>query len=408
MNSGYSQFVRDNLPFLATGVLLSLLSCFGQTFFISIFGGEIRTAFGLTNGDWGTIYMIGTGASAVLMVWAGGLADKFRVRSLGVFVTIALALACLAMSFNTSAALLVIVIFLLRFLGQGMLAHVSVVAMSRWFIAARGRALAIAGLGFMAGEATLPLLMVWLKSVVDWRILWLVFAIICLGAASLLYSLLRLERTPQAETEKSASSGLLDRHWTRNQAIRHKLFWLMVPAVVFFPAFGTVFWFQQVVFAEAKGWSHLALVSVFPLGTAMLGISSIVYGWAIDRWGATKLLPFYILPYIVAFVLHWASSSLLITGLAVILMGFAGGGHGTVVAASWSEFYGTRHIGSIKATTAALMVFGSAIGPGISGWLLDSGIGIETQMLGYAACFVFAAATQWAAARFAQRLTVTP
>ena len=404
MTTGYIQFIRDNTPFLATGVLLSLLSCFGQTFFISIFGGEIRTEFALTNGDWGLIYMIGTGASAVVMVWAGGLADMFRVRSLGVVVAVALAAACTAMSINTSATLLVLVIFALRFLGQGMLAHVSVVAMTRWFIATRGRALAIAGLGFMAGEATLPLLMVWLKTLVEWRTLWIWFAAICLIAGFVLYHLLRLERTPHAEAAEDSAAGLLGRHWTRAQAIGHPLFWLMVPAVVFFSAFGTVFWFQQVPFAEAKGWSHLALVAVFPLGTIMLGVSSIIYGWAIDRFGAIQLLPFYILPYVAAFILHWASGSLLVTGLAVVLMGLAGGGHATLIAACWAEFYGTRYIGSIKAAAAALMVLGSALGPGISGVMIDAGIGIEVQMLGFAGCFVVAAILQTAASRMAQRL----
>uniref|UniRef100_UPI0030EC7132 hypothetical protein n=1 Tax=Yoonia sp. GPGPB17 TaxID=3026147 RepID=UPI0030EC7132 len=68
--TGYLRFIRENVPFLATGALLSFLSSFGQTFFISIFGGEIRAAYGLSNGDWGLIYMVGTGASALLMVFA--------------------------------------------------------------------------------------------------------------------------------------------------------------------------------------------------------------------------------------------------------------------------------------------------------------------------------------------------
>jgi len=38
-----------------------------------------------------------------------------------------------------------------------------------------------------------------------------------------------------------------------------------------------------------------------------------------------------------------------------------------------------------------LMVLGSAIGPGLSGWLIDRGVGFETQMLGYAATFLIAA-----------------
>lgn len=389
--TGYLRFIRENLPFLGAGVLLSFLSSFGQTFFIAIFGGEIREAYGLSNGDWGLIYMIGTGASAIVMVFAGSLADHFRVRTLGIAVVLMLASACLFMAFNAVAALLPFVIFALRFTGQGMTSHVYAVAMSRWFVATRGRALAVAAFGFMIGEATLPLTLVWLKSFIDWRTLWICFAVFCVLSCFVLYRLLRLERTPQAMAETSFSTGMNGKHWTRKDALRHPLFWAMIPAVMSFSGFGTAFWFHQVHFAEIKGWSHLALVSVFPLGTLALSMSTIGYGWAIDRFGATRLLPFYLIPYVIAFILHWYAPSLGWTALAVILMGTAGGGQSTLLNACWAEFYGTKHIGAIKSAAAALMVLGSAIGPGLSGWLIDIGVGFEVQMLGYAAMFAFAA-----------------
>ncbi len=389
--TGYLTFIRENVPFLATGALLSFLSSFGQTFFISIFGGEIREAYGLSNGDWGLIYMVGTGASAILMVFAGGLADRFRVRTLGIVVILMLASASLFMAFNTVAALLPLVIFALRFTGQGMTTHVAVVAMSRWFVAARGRALAVAAFGFMLGEATLPLTMVWLKSFIAWRTLWVYFAVFCVLSCLVLYRLLRLERTPQSMVETTQAAGIGGKHWTRAEALRHPLFWSLVPAVMSFSGFGTAFWFHQVHFAEIKGWPHLALVSVFPLGTLALSLSTIGYGWAIDRFGAIRLLPIYLIPLIVAFVLNWYAPSLVWTAIAVMLMGIAGGGQATLLNACWAEFYGTRHIGAIKSVAAALMVLGSAIGPGLSGWMIDRGIGFEEQLLGYAAVFAFAA-----------------
>ena len=388
MNTGYIAFIRTNAPFLATGALLSFLSSFGQTYFIAIFGGEIRSEFGLSNGDWGFIYMIGTSASAFCMLFAGGLADRFRVRSLGIAVLILLALACTAMAINTSAMLLVAVIFALRFTGQGMTSHVAVVAMSRWFVATRGRALAVAALGFMVGEATMPLIMVWLKSMIDWRTLWIFFAIFVLLMIPVLRALLRLERTPQSAAEEDQSTGLGGKHWTRADVLRNPIFWMMAPAVMSVSGFGTAFWFHQVHFAEVKGWSHLSLVAVFPLGTATLALSTIIFGWAIDKLGAIRLLPFYLIPYVLAFILHWYAPSLWWTALAVILMGISGGGQATLLNACWAEFYGTRNLGSIKAAVTALMVLGSAIGPGLSGWLIDIGVGYEQQMLGYAAAFV--------------------
>ena len=396
-------FLRDNAPFLATGALLAFLSSFGQTFFISIFGGEIRTQFGLTNGDWGLIYMAGTGLSAVAMVFAGGLADRFRVRVLGVAVVALLALACLSMAFNPWAATLPLVIFALRFTGQGMTSHVATVAMVRWFVAARGRALAVATMGFMAAEALMPITFVWLKQHVEWHHLWVGAALFCLACTPILHRLLRLERTPQSAAIASATLGMNGQHWTRAQALRHPLFWALIPAMMFFPAFGTAFWFHQVHFAAVKGWDHLSLVAVFPLGTLTFGLFTILYGWAIDRFGAARLLPIYLLPLVAAFALHAYAPSIAWTAAGVVLMGVAGGGQATIPNAVWAEFYGTQHIGSIKAAVAAVMVLGSAIGPGLTGWLIDLGIGFETQLYAIAASFIFAVLVMLVPLRNARR-----
>lgn len=390
MKTSTLAFIHNNAPFLATGALLSFLSSFGQTFFISIFGGEIRAEFGLNNGDWGLIYMVGTGLSAIVMVFAGSLADMFRVRILGVMVIALLALACLAMAFNPWAAALPIVIFALRFTGQGMTSHVATVAMVRWFVAARGRALAVATMGFMAAEALMPISFVWLKQHFEWQHLWVAAALFCFACMPLLHRLLRLERTPQSAVANSAMVGMNGQHWTRAQAFRHPLFWSLTPAMMFFPAFGTAFWFHQVHFAALKGWDHLALVAVFPLGTLTFGLFTVIYGWAIDRFGAARLLPIYLIPLVLAFALHAFAPGIAWTAAGVVLMGMAGGGQATIPNAVWAEFYGTQHIGAIKSAVAAVMVLGSAIGPGLTGWLIDAGIGFETQLYGFSASFAFA------------------
>ena len=384
----YFQFIRENLSFLAAGFLLSFISGLGQTYFISIFGAEIRNEFGLTNGDWGLIYMVSTGLSAIVMVYAGTLADKYRVRSLSVLVLGLLALGCVALATASTLPMLAMVIFLLRFAGQGMAGHMAIVAMSRWFVATRGRAIAIASLGFMFGEATMPITLVWLKEFVHWQTLWWSFAAFTILMVPVIWLLLTQERTPSSVAKETEAFGLGGRQWTRRDAISHRLFWLMVPGVAFFPAFGTAFWFHQAHFAQIKGWTHLELVSVFPLGTVALAISTVAYGWLIDRVGAIRLLPFFLAPLVVAFVLHWAATSVATTALAVILMGVSGGGQATVLAACWSEFYGTRYIGSIKAAAAAVMVAGSAVGPGLTGLLIDMGFSFEIQQLGVAILFL--------------------
>ncbi|AXI56605.1 MFS transporter [Sulfitobacter sp. JL08] len=381
-------FLRLNAPWLAAGGLLTFLSSFGQTFFISIFAGEIRSEFGLSHGEWGGIYSLGTTTSAIVMIWAGALTDRFRVRGLGALILLALAGACIAMASVKAAWALVFVIFALRFTGQGMTSHIAVVAMARWFVATRGRALAIATLGFSVGEALLPVLFVALMAFVDWRVLWIIAAIIALAGIPVLSLLLRNERTPQSMAHENPSLGMFRRHWTRNQTLRHPLFWFMVPALLGPSAFGTALFFHQVHYAEIKGWEHVQLVSLFPLYT-LFGIGSmLISGWALDRFGTPRLMPFFQLPMVLAFVAFGMTTSISGALIGFFFMALTTGANSTLPNAFWAEFYGTQNIGSIKAMAAAVMVFGSAIGPGITGVLIDLGMGWDTQMVAIAAYFV--------------------
>ena len=52
-------------------------------------------------------------------------------------------------------------------------------------------------------------------------------------------------------------------------------------------------------------------------------------------------------------------------------------------AAFWAEYYGTSHLGAIKSLASALMILGSAIGPGITGMLIDFGFDFSQQMIGF-------------------------
>ncbi|WP_417205898.1 MFS transporter [Antarctobacter sp.] len=392
---GVFRFLAENARWLAAGALLTFLSSFGQTFFISIFAGEIRAEFGLSHGQWGGIYTIGTSASAALMIWAGALTDRFRTRAIGAVVLLFLAASCLFMALNTWAALLPFVIFALRFCGQGMASHIAVVSMSRWFVATRGKALSVAGLGFALGEAALPFSFVLLMLVVDWRFLWIAVACASLLAIPLLLRLLTRERTPQSHAETDHSVGMEHRHWRRPEVLRHYLFWFMVPALLGPPAFNTAFFFQQVHFAEVKGWTHLELAALFPVYTAAAVGAMVVAGGLLDRLGTGRLIPWSQLPMFVGFLCFALGGSLGWTLVGLLFVAMTTGATQTLPNAFWAEFYGTRSLGAIKAMAAAVMVLGSAIGPGITGYLIDFGVGIETQYIWVAVYFLFTSAMMW-------------
>jgi len=389
------QFIRANGPFLAAGALLAFSSSFGQTFLISVFAGVIREEFSLSHGEWGGIYTIGTFASAVVMIWAGVLTDHFRARALGAVVLVMLALACVMVALAPAAWSLPFVIFALRFAGQGMTTHIAVVAMARWFVASRGKALSIASLGIAAGEALLPLAAVSMLGVVPWRWLWVSFAVFLVLMVPVLARLLRMERTPQSVAAESQAVGMKGWHWTRKQALRHWLFWLMVPSILAPSAWSTAFFFQQVHLAQTKGWTHVQLVALFPLYTAVSVTAMLASGWVIDRVGTARLMPVFLLPMGAGFVVIGLTDGLAIAAFGMALMAISQGANSTLPNAFWAEFYGTKNLGGIKALATAVMVFGSAIGPGLTGYLIDAGIDFQDQMVGIAAYFVFAAALVW-------------
>jgi len=380
-------FLRDNAPFLGAGFLLTFGSAFGQTFFISVFAGEIRAEFGLSHGQWGRAYSLGTLVSAAVMVWTGGLVDRFRIRAAGLFVLLTLAFACLFMAWTPAAWALVPAVFLLRFAGQGMMSHLGAVSMARWFVASRGRALSIAGLGFAAAEASLPILFVALLALYDWRLLWVGAALATLLLIPILLRLLRLERTPQSLAKGNVSFGMGGRHWTRGQVLRHRLFWFMVPALLGPAAFNTALFFQQVHVAEVKGWTHLEFVALFPVYTAANVTALFLSGFLIDRFGTARMMPLFQAPMILGFALFAVADSPAVALFAFLFLGLTSGANATLPSAFWAEFYGTAHIGAIKAMAAAIMVLGSAIGPGLTGTLISAGIGIETQFLWIAGYF---------------------
>lgn len=385
-------FLRANAPFLWAGFLLSFLSSFGLTYFLAPFAGDIRAEYGLSHGQWATLYAGATIAAALAMVWSGGLLDRFRVRVIGPVVLGGLALALLAMAVNPAAPTLPLVLFFLRLLGQGMTVQAAGVAMSRWFVGNRGRALAVAALGFSVGEMVLPLAFTAAKAVLPWRGLFALAAAIILAMLPLLLRLLRLERTPQQMSTGAEAAGLQGRHWTRGQVLRHGLFWCVLPALMVPSMFITVVFFHQVQIAGAKGWPHLGLLAVIPAYTLAAVAGMFATGAALDRIGTRPMMPVYLLPLAGFLLLFPLVDSLLWAAPVLALMGLTAGAQATVLMAFWAEVYGTRHLGEIRALTGALMVAGTAIGPMIAGALIDRGIGIDRQMAAQAAVTLAAAA----------------
>ena len=380
-----ARFYRDNARWLMAGLLLAFCSSFGQTFFISLFAGQIKAVYGLSDGGWGGIYTAATLISAALLIQAGGLADTVALGRLTLMVLGLYAVVAAGMAFNTSVLVLVALIAGLRFCGQGMMSHISVTTMGRWFQAHRGRAVAVAGLGYSLGEAVLPSVVVALVVWIGWRATWGgVALVLAIGFAPLLMWLLSESRQPRGVAAAEAGAGLGGRHWRRREVLSHWLFWALMPGILAPNFIGTAVFFHQVHVSEVKGWSLALMVLGYPAYAALTVASSLACGWLVDRAGAVGLLPFYLLPMAAGIVIIAPGESVGSWYLMMALIGLTQGGSVTLLGALWPELYGTRNLGAIKALATSAMVFATALGPGVTGLLIDAGIAFPDQTWGFA------------------------
>ncbi|MDH3262420.1 MAG: MFS transporter [Paracoccaceae bacterium] len=376
------RFLLENRRWLLTGLLLTFASSFGQTWFISLFAGEIRAAYGLSDGEWGALYTVATLTSAALLLTRGSLADTVRLSRLAPLTALVFAAAAAAMALAKSVWLLGIAVFLLRFCGQGMFSHIAMTAMGRWFVATRGRAVAITGLGYSAGEALLPLPTVLLIGWIGWRGGWgLVAALIALVVAPLLVLLLAEDREPAGRAAGHGSAGLGGRHWRRPEVLRHWLFAALLPFLLTPGFIGTVIFFHQVHVAEVKGWSLAAMAPAYPAYAGVTVTAALAAGWAADRFGPDRLLPPLLIPMALSMLLLGSADSVWDWTLILAILGLTQGMQSAFWGAFLPHVYGTRHLGAVRALTVALMVVATAIGPGLTGLAIDLGVSFPEQGL---------------------------
>jgi MFS family permease len=385
----YLEFLIQNARFLAFGIAAIFFASSGQTFFISIFGGEFRREFGLTNGDFGFIYMIATIASAFSLIALGRLIDRIDLRLYTALICGAMTGAIFFISSTKTVLILGLSFYFLRLMGQGLMVHIAITSMGRYFFKRRGTAISIITFGDTLGLTIYPLIGVALIGWIGWRDSWLTLGFIYLIALiPLMLWLLKgqSERHKNYEVrlqETSKLKGPTSTHYSIRLILKELRFYLMIPAILAPSFLMTGLIFHQVKIVEIKGWSMLIFTNGFiGLATASF-LTSLLLGPLIDRWRAINFLPFILLPLSLGLLILNIFDADYIGFIYLICLGGSLGATFTVAEAIWPELYGTTHLGAIKSFTGALTVFSSALAPWVFGLLFDMGIGIhEISWLG--------------------------
>ncbi len=390
----YFRFVAAHKSILAFGFCLSFLSSFGQTFFIALFSGEIRERFGLTHGTFGGLYSLATLASGFCLIWVGAWIDRVPLRRFTRVVVLGLVLGCCLFATSSSLIHLGIAIFLLRLFGQGLMGHTSMTTMSRFFSTTRGKAMSVAALGFPLGEALFPRLFVWVKEAVGWRGSWwiigIALAVILVPFVEWLVRKARPVEETNSEVVEAGTDRMLPpvpvRNWTRSEVIRDPRFHLVLPAILAPPFIATGVFFHQIHLVESKGWTLEIFTASFAAYAATQLGSSLLSGPLVDRFRASRLLPYYLFPLALAMALLAIGTHPGFAGAFMLAAGVSGGAQGTIAGAYWAETYGVAHLGAIRSLVLALMVFSTAVAPVMLGWMIDRGVTMERIAIG---CLVY-------------------
>ncbi|TDH36027.1 MFS transporter [Pseudohoeflea suaedae] len=383
-------FLRENARWIVGGFLLTFFSSFGQTFFISLSAGDIRAENGLSHGQFGGLYMIATLASALTLPQLGKVVDRVPIAIVAAFTIPALMAAAVSMSFANNVIWLCVTIYALRLFGQGMMTHIAMTAMGRWFSAQRGRAVSLATLGHNVGEAVFPSAFIFAAYALGWRGTWLAAAVVlALVALPAIFLLMRVERTPRASDGPERRTALRD--WTRGEVLRDPVFWLCLSGVLAPGFIGTTVFFHQVYLSELRGWAPEVFASSFIVMSSMTIIFALIAGQLIDRFSAVRILPSFLLPLAASCIVLATTQSPWGAYIFMALMGISYGFSSTLFGALWPELYGAKHLGSIRAVIVAMMVLATAMGPGLTGWLIDIGVSYPAQIAAMGAYCILSA-----------------
>ena len=202
----------------------------------------------------------------------------------------------------------------------------------------------------------------------------------------LLFRLLGDASEPRPVTARSAGEAVAE-SYSRAAMLRDVRFYLIVPALLG-PSFIVTLFFHQVHLVEVKDWELSWFATCFAAYAAASTAGLVATGALIDRFGAIRLMPVYLLPLCLGCTILALGSDDLVALAFMSLAGLSSGAAVTVVTAMWAEVYGLGHLGAIRALGASLSVLASALGPAVMGWLIDDGVSMEAIALASATYLV--------------------
>ena len=371
-------FKSLSLKVIVFGFIFTFFSSFGQSFFLGLFNSSIRDALSITHGQFGSIYASATLLSSIVLVWIGKKIDDVNILKFASYVIIFLSASCFIFSKISSVIFLFVGIFLMRLAGQGLSSHTATTTISRFFEKNRGRALSTGWLGLSLAEFIMPVLIVFLLTFIEWRDIWVsisILVILVLPVATFL--LVKDVKLDTREESKLEENNKEIKQWKRIEVLKDYRFYIICMTMLAMPWIATGSFVYQSFISSSKEWGPYVIAQSFMAYSILSVITLFISGFLIDKFSSRKLLIYMNIPLLFGTIVLYYFDAPLSSFVFFGLVGVTNGLANVLGSSTWAEIYGVKYIGSIKALTTALMVFSTAFGTALFGFLIDIGFSIE-------------------------------
>ena len=370
------KFFLQDPKLLMYGFLVIFFASYGQTFFIALFNDDIKKIYKLSDGEFGMVYAISTTLSSLLLINFAKLIDFIDLRIYSFLVTLGLLLPCLAIYFlPENIIFLFIIIFALRFFGQGAMSHAGITSMTRYFGENRGKAISIGNLGGMLGVMLLPIFVVYLSRFFDFKQIWLICSLSIIIFLPILYFTLSNQNERQIKFNNSIKET--KKIWTTLQVIKDKRFLIYLPLTISFSFIGTGLMFHQIFIFTQKGWTLEMLGTGFIFLGAFSIIGLLFGGPLIDLLNPRKAVVYLLLPIFFGIIVLFLFNNFYFLIIYMSLYGLNLGISAPFTGSLWAELFGLESVGTVKALFHAISVLASALSPVVFGYIIDWGFGIK-------------------------------
>ena len=362
------------------GFIFTFFSSFGQSFFLGLFNAPIRNELGITHGQFGNIYAAATICSSILLIWIGKKIDDYRILNYSFFVVVLLFFSSLFFSFINSIYFLAVAIFLMRLSGQGLMSHASTTTISRFFERSRGKALSTIWLGLSTAEFILPVLITYFFLIYSWRTVWQGIAIlIILLLPFVIINTIKSVNLDSREVDiNSKNKKIKIKNWKRLEVIKDYRFYIVSLNMLAMPWLATGTFVYQSFISDSKMWAIYTIPKAFMIYSITSIATLFLSGFLVDKFTGRKLILIMNIPLLLAMYVLFKFNHEMIAYIFLGLVGVSNGFANILGSSTWAEIYGVKYIGSIKALTTALMVFSTAFGTAVFGFLIDKGFTIES------------------------------